>query len=148
MPSVGDLEPAAVFQTLDRRSLSLGSLRGKIVVLTFTSFTCPPCRALEPKLAEFAAGHRDVVFINVSIDKPENLGKLAALRRGGDPTVLVQDVYNVDRSKMAVWMFGNVATPTMFVIDRNGRFASQGNQDGTDGLKRLEFRIEWAKKHS
>ena len=143
---VGDPAPAVVFRTAGDAPVSLESLKGKIVVITFTSYNCPSCRTLEPKLAELAARDKDVVFLDVSVDKPEYLAKLVALRKKDDPIQLVQDPYNSDRSKMAVWKFGDVATPTMFVIDRKGRMASLLNQDGTSGLPRLEFRIDWARK--
>ena len=143
---VGSPAPAITFQTADGRSLTLESLKGKVVVLTFTGYNCPACRTLEPKLAELAAKDRDVVFLDVSVDSPEFFPKLAALKAKDDPIKLVQDPYNTDRSKMGVWKYGNVATPTMFVIDRKGRMASLANQECVDGLTRLQYRIEWAQK--
>ncbi|HTQ09388.1 MAG TPA: TlpA disulfide reductase family protein [Fimbriimonadaceae bacterium] len=143
---VGDPAPAVVFRTAEGKTLRLASLKGKIVVITFTSYHCSSCRTLEPKLTEVAARDKDVVFLDVSIDPPEDLAKLAALRPKDDPIQLVQDPYFADRTKMGVWAFGDVATPTMFVIDGNGRMASQLNQDGVEGLSRLQFRIDWARK--
>jgi thiol-disulfide isomerase/thioredoxin len=135
-----------VFRTLGGNDLSLASLKGRIVVVTFTSYHCFSCRLLDPKLEDLAVHNRDVVFLDVSVDSPADFSKLVQLRKKGDLTQLVRDIYSADRSKMAVWKFGNVATPTMFVIDKQGRMASAGNQDGTDGLSRIQFRIEWARK--
>jgi thiol-disulfide isomerase/thioredoxin len=53
------------------RSLSLKSLRGKVVVLHFWATWCPPCRAEFPEFAKFAATAvpgGDWVVVPVSID--------------------------------------------------------------------------------
>lgn len=42
---VGDRAPAFVVETLDDQTISLDNLRGKIVLLTFFSSSCPDCHA-------------------------------------------------------------------------------------------------------
>jgi peroxiredoxin len=132
-----------VFKSLAGRSLALKSLHGKIVVLTFTAYDCPPCRTLEPKLKAFAHQSHGVVFLVISGDKPAAFSKLKARWANESAVQLVHDPANSAAEK-----FGSVPTPTMFVIDRNGRLASKENHGGDDGMKRLAERIEWAKKRT
>ena len=57
-----DPEPAPLFEavgSLDGETLSLASLKGKVVVLDFWSSWCPPCRNEAPGLAEVYAEYRD-----------------------------------------------------------------------------------------
>lgn len=145
-PVVGDRAPDVEFRRQDGSALRLASLRGKIVVLEFTALDCPPCRELAPKLEALAAEQPDIVFLTISTDRPEATPRLLALRGKDAKTVFLQDAYDADRSKMAVWKFGNVAVPTMFVIGRDGTMASRLMQGGIDDLPRLKFRIEWARK--
>jgi thiol-disulfide isomerase/thioredoxin len=144
-PEVGKLAPNVAFVRQSGNPVRLSEFRGKVLVIEFSSFACPPCVELAPKLEKLAKVYRGriVVFLVVSTDPPENLAKMVALREPSDPTLLLQDVYNRDRSKMAVWQFGNVATPTMFVIDAAGKFASRRIEDGNP---HLEQRLEWALK--
>jgi len=146
LPVVGELAPDVMFRRADGSSLPLKSLRGRVVVIEFTALNCPPCRELAPKLEEFAAKHPEAVFLTIATDPPANLPRLTALRGKDARTELVQDSYDPDRSKMAVWKFGNVAVPTMFVIGPDGRMASRLIQQGVDGLSHVAERIAWAMK--
>lgn len=145
-PAVGDRAPDVVFYRASGEPLPLRSLRGKVVVLEFTSEHCPPCRLLEPKLEAFAAKRPDVVFLSVSVDSPGAFAKLAALRRKGARNELVQDRYFEDRSKMAVWRFGNPGTPAMFVVGRDQKMASRLMLQGAEDLPHLAERVRWARK--
>jgi len=146
LPAVGEIAPDVAFRRIDGSLLRLTSLKGHIVVIEFTALNCPPCRTLAPKLEEFADKYPEVTFLTIATDPPANLAKLVSLRGKGARTELVQDAYDPNRSKMAIWKFGNVAVPTMFVIGRDGRIASRPIQLGIDGLPRVADRIAWAMK--
>ncbi len=65
--------PAADFslKTIDGKTVTLGDLRGKVVVLNFWFIGCPVCRALKPHLNDFKtkfAGRDDIVFIAMTAD--------------------------------------------------------------------------------
>ncbi|RYG31703.1 hypothetical protein EON81_22295, partial [bacterium] len=92
------------------------ALRGKMVVIEFTAYRCSPCREFEPKLEGFARTLPKVVFLAVSTGPDDELSRLAALRPKDARTILLQDPYDKERSKMGVWKFGNVGTPTIFLI--------------------------------
>lgn len=114
-----------------------------MVVIEFTAYACPPCRVLAPKLEAFAKTFPNVVFLTVSTGPEGELAALTAMRGKNAPTTLLKDPYHEDRSKMAVWRFGNVGTPTMFLITSDGKIASQPMQGGDSDLAHLRSRINW-----
>lgn len=143
--AVGDVAPDVTFSRPDGAALRLSSLRGKIVVLEFTILVCPPCRALAPRLEALAEKEPEVVFLTVCTDAPDAAAELLRERPKGAKTVFVQDVRHDDRSKMAVWKFGNPGFPSLYVIGRDGRMASRLIMGEVDDLVRLKARIAWAK---
>lgn len=65
-------------RTLDGATVSLGELRGKVVVLNFWFIGCPVCRALKPKLNEFKTRFEkdgDVVFLALTADTEDAVEK-------------------------------------------------------------------------
>lgn len=146
VPAVGSSAPDVTFRRRDGTSLRLATLRGRMVVVEFTAYSCPPCRVLAPKLEEFARSEPDVVFLCVAVRSESELAELAALRAKDARTILLQDRYDKDRSKMGVWRFGNVGTPTMFLITPKGKIGSRALQLGSDDLPRLKSRIDWVRK--
>lgn len=143
MPQVLSPAPEVTFQRRDGTPFRLSSLRGKMVVLEFTAYRCSPCRALLPKLEAFARTLPNVVFLSVSTGPNEELPLLAALHPKGARSILLQDPYNEDRSKMEVWKFGNVGSPTLFLITPKGNVGSRPMQGGEGDLPRLRSRIAW-----
>lgn len=114
-----------------------------MVVVEFTAYACEPCLRLAPELEKLAASLSNVVFLTVSTGPESELSRLAALRGREAKTILLKDPFNEDRSKMQVWKFGNVGTPTMFVIAHDGRIGSQPMQNGVQDFSRLRSRIAW-----
>ena len=124
---VGSRVPVYTARTLDGRSVSLQSLRGKVVVLNVWATWCKPCRAEMPALErlqhKFGADGLEVVA--VSVDAP--LGTLApAGQRGGDVRAYVESLgltFMVlhDPQRSIEQLFLVQGLPTTFVIDRNGR---------------------------
>jgi len=144
---IGDTAPNISLHRHDGSTLKLSQLKCKVVVLEFTSLNCPSCRELDPKLEAFAAKYPDVVFLTISTDSPADSAKLLAIRPKNAKTVFVEDYYNKDRSKMGVWQYGNVGTPSLYVIGPSGQIASHLMQQGVDSLPHLAERIAWAKAH-
>ena len=104
------------------RSLSLASLKGKVVVLHFWATWCPPCRAEFPEFARFAAAARPEdpwVVVPVSIDdSPDPVGPYLAKLPERFP------VYWDEGGTLANAL--NVsAIPTTVILDRDGRVAQQ-----------------------
>jgi peroxiredoxin len=71
IPQEGMTAPNFSVRTLDGKTVRLGDLRGKVVVLTFWFIGCPTCRALKPQLNQFKTkftGQDDVVFLAMTGD--------------------------------------------------------------------------------
>ncbi len=71
IPQEGTRSPEFSVRTLDGKTASLESLKGKVVVLNFWFIACAYCRAMQPKLNDFKskfAGDEKVVFLAIAPD--------------------------------------------------------------------------------
>ncbi len=104
------------------KTLSLDSLKGKVVVLHFWATWCPPCRAEFPKFAQFAAATKPDdpwVVVPVSIDdSTEPVGPYLSKLPERFP------VYWDDGAALANALQVS-AVPTTVLLDKAGRVASQ-----------------------
>ena len=68
---VGDPTPAFNLQTLDGKTITSASLKGKVVVLDFWATWCGPCRKALPELKELLQKNtgKPLVLISVSADQ-------------------------------------------------------------------------------
>jgi thiol-disulfide isomerase/thioredoxin len=114
------VDPITV-KTLEGKDLSLGSLRGKVVIVNFWATWCPPCREEIPDLIALQSKYPDQLqVIGVSQDEaPASMvAKFASEHRMNYPVVM--DTPELER------MFTNIhALPTSYVIDREGRIAQR-----------------------
>lgn len=94
-PPPGPAGPPIEFNGPDGAPLTVGDLKGKVVVLNLWATWCPPCIAEMPTLAKLQAVYatQPLEVVAVSIDKPEALGKArrfigqhAPLKFYNDPT--------------------------------------------------------------
>ncbi len=77
---VGDAPPLPALTTLDGKRISPASLRGKVVVLSYFSTTCPFCMIEAPKLEKLYRNNADkliVIGIDVDVKDPEQKMKAA-----------------------------------------------------------------------
>lgn len=104
------------------KTLSLASLKGKVVVLHFWATWCPPCRAEFPKFAQFAAATRPDdpwVVVPVSIDdSTEPVGPYLSKLSERFP------VYWDDGGTLANSLQVS-AIPTTVLLDKHGKVAAQ-----------------------
>jgi thiol-disulfide isomerase/thioredoxin len=119
----GSPVPDFTLPRLGGGTVTLSSLRGKVVVIDFWATWCPPCRAEMPWLVEMAKRlqPKGVAFIAISEDDPPGqvplvtdfarqvpgLERFAAL---GDPQIEAR--YGVD------------SLPTLFIVDRQGQLVA------------------------
>ncbi len=121
-------QPAPAFQVkrLTGETVSLGDLKGKVVVLAFWGTWCPPCREELPGLVALADQNasRGVTLLAVNDMREDaepmaqfvarrmpNLGKYAA--EGNDA---ILEAYQVD------------TFPTLYVLDPRGQVVASVNQ--------------------
>jgi peroxiredoxin len=111
--------PDVRFTTLAGESLSMPALRGKVVLVNFWATSCIACLREMPKLIEthrkFAARGYDMVAVAMRHDDPAEVAAFAARR--ALPFKVAHDAGGEIAQR-----FGEVrATPTSFLIDRQGR---------------------------
>ena len=112
-----------------RGDLSLSELRGRPVLLVFSSPHCGPCNSLSPKLEEFRRAQPDVQVLMISRGEPgENRVKVKE-HRLTFPIVLQQQ-WEISR------LYAKFATPVAYLIDEAGLIAHDVAV-GVDAILRL-----------
>ena len=125
----GAKAPAFTVEMFDGQHVSLASLRGKVVLVTFWATWCPPCRAelsvAQSRLVEHFAG-KDFVFL--PINRGETREKVAAFREQTGYTFAM----GLDPEQKIYKLFASQYIPRNFLLDRNGRvvFTSAGYSEG------------------
>jgi thiol-disulfide isomerase/thioredoxin len=113
--------PNFALKGLNGATVTLDSLRGKVVLLNFWSKSCGPCLEEMPSLAELAQvvhDRSDVVVLAVSIDDgPEDVNPtLKTVLRGPPPfTVLFDPDAKIVQSEYGTHLF-----PETWLIDKKG----------------------------
>jgi thiol-disulfide isomerase/thioredoxin len=109
-------------QWLNSAPLTIGSLRGKVVLVNFWTFGCSNCVATLPHLVRLHAAYRDKGLVIVGVHTPEfpferATGSVqAALKRHGIEYPVAQD------NGFATWnAYGNRYWPAQYVLDKSGR---------------------------
>jgi peroxiredoxin len=142
--------PDFALQDLHGKTVSLESLRGKVVVLNFWSKTCGPCLEEMPDLAELTRvlhGRPDVAVVAVSVDDgPEDVRPTLQTVLHDEPPFTV--LFDPD-SKIVSGKYGTRLFPETWFIDKKGviRARFDGYKEWNDALV-VEFidslrRGEW-----
>lgn len=111
--------PAVSFTTLEGKSLSLETLKGQPVLVTFWATTCPGCIKEIPHLVELyqslAPRGLEIIAVAMEYDPEDQVREMARQKQFPYPVAL-------DRDGSAAAAFGGVKlTPTSFLIDPKGR---------------------------
>ena len=121
--------------------LSVGSLRGKVVLVDFWTYSCINCLRTLPHLKAWYATYRKDGFQIVGVHTPEFAFEhvasnvRAAIKRLGVDYPVVQD------NKYRTWTaYGNQYWPAEYLIDRSGEVRhiqfGEGDYDQTEGAIR------------
>jgi thiol-disulfide isomerase/thioredoxin len=120
------------FNTTGERPLTLASLRGRVVLVDFWTYTCINCIRTLPYLKAWDASYRHDGLTIVGVHTPEfsfehDAGNVqSAIDRFGLRYPVVQD------NDMGTWnAYGNEYWPADYLIDANGhvRYAAAGEGD-------------------
>lgn len=113
---VGEVAPEISGKDMNGKTVTLSSLRGKVVIVDFMASWCGPCKESLPTLNKLAKAHaKDLVVIAVSVDeKPENLKTF--LKK-----VPVSFSVVHDSGRSVASSYAPPKMPSSFVIDKKGK---------------------------
>jgi peroxiredoxin len=129
--------PNFSLKDLHGATVSLESLKGKVVVLNFWSKTCGPCLEEMPELADLTkilANRSDVAVVTVSSDDgPDDVKPTLQTVLHGEPPFAV--LFDPD-AKVISGKYGTHLFPETWVIDKTGviRARFDGARDWTNPL--------------
>jgi cytochrome c biogenesis protein CcmG/thiol:disulfide interchange protein DsbE len=116
-PLPGREAPDFVLPALETSdTVSLGSLRGRIVLVNFWASWCIPCRQEHPVLLEAAHSYagKDVTFLGITYnDAPEDSKRWLKELGQAFPSL-------VDKGARTAIDYGVAGVPETFIVDRNG----------------------------
>jgi peroxiredoxin len=117
---IGDPTPAFNLQTLDGKTVSIASYKGKVVLLDFWATWCGPCRKALPELKDLLQKNTGKPLVVISVSADEN-AKAAQefVRANGMTWPQALD----SQGKVAYGVFGIESLPSYVLIDAQGRIA-------------------------
>jgi cytochrome c biogenesis protein CcmG/thiol:disulfide interchange protein DsbE len=120
--TAGEPAPPLTLRRLDTTgTLSLASLRGKVVAINFWASWCGPCRDEAPLLEQTWRQNRTNGFILLGVDANDSSGEARKfMRKHGLTYPIVHDAHG---STLGHW--GVPGLPTTFVVDRQGRVVAK-----------------------
>jgi peroxiredoxin len=129
--------PAPEFRLprLEGCELALSVLRGRLVLLVFSSPHCGPCNTLAPKLERFHRKFPELEVVMVSQGELEE-NRVKVKEHGLTFPVVLQKQWEVSRD------YAYFATPVAYLIDEAGVIGADVAV-GVDGVVNLMAQIEW-----
>ena len=118
----GPSAPEFSLPDISGQKVVLSDYRGSVVLLDFWATWCGPCRATIPELVRLQEkyGESGLVILGLSLDDPRQVTDNALQDfkrdRGINYSILRAD----SKVVKAYFGTGNIAIPTLFVIDRKG----------------------------
>jgi peroxiredoxin len=139
LTKVGDASPKFSVQTLDGKTISPESLKGKIVLLNFFATWCGPCVAEMPHLQALSEKYRDKPVVVVSVAREQGVDEV---KKFVDEKKLTYTIA-VDPKREAYKLFATKYIPRNYVLDREGKIVFQSVGFDEDGMvKAIEKALE------
>jgi peroxiredoxin len=136
--SVGARAPAFNLRTLDGHSVTLASLRGRVVLLDFWASWCVPCRAEFPVLQRLSDRYSPQGLRVVGVTVDEDAGSARAfVQRARTHFVVLHDASHAVSDRYAP-----PSMPTTFLIDRRGVIRQINRGFQMEDADRLEHQIQ------
>jgi peroxiredoxin len=130
----GTVAPEFHLPRLGGGELALSDLRGKLVLLVFSSPNCGPCNALAPRLEKFHRKHPQLEMVMISKEDPESNREKAKEQELTFPVVL-QKKWEVSRD------YAFFGTPVGYLIDSAGVIIADA-AIGVDAVLELALRAK------
>jgi peroxiredoxin len=132
-PRVGALAPDFTLSDQSQRSLSLSSLKGKVVLLNFWATWCGPCQYEMPSLEALSQKfkNRGLVVLGVSLDEEG----WPPIREFLQKVPVTFPILN-DAEQKVTELYQTFRIPETYLIDREGRIADKivGPQDYNEDI--------------
>jgi len=138
------MAPANQFMGPDGHTYSLGSFKGKVLLVNFWATWCAPCRHEMPDLNNLQAtlGGADFEVVTINVDRGDgNLADKFMKEVGADQLT----VYRESLNRMA-GAYQVIAMPTTFLIDRDGYILGKALGAAEWNSPEAHALIDWALK--
>lgn len=142
MLSAGNPAPDFALVDMKGKSISLSSLKGKVVFLDFWATWCKPCIAEMPnthKLMEKFKDRTDVVFVNVNVDDNMERWKNFVNKEKMEGTNLHADKKQSDDLHKS---FNFDGIPHFVLIDKQGNLIDVNSENGEAAEKNIREAIK------
>ncbi len=134
--------PAATWQTMAGETLSLESLRGKVVLVDFWATWCKPCIKTMPELEAIYRDYEKLGLevVGVSVDQGDDREK--KVKKFLDKKPVAYPIV-IDTDEAASWeAFHVAALPTLYLIDRDGKIMERWT--GVVDMKKVRESVDRA----
>jgi peroxiredoxin len=112
------IAPEVTFTTIEGKKISMASLKGKVVLVSFWATDCPSCNKEMPDLINtynaYKSKNFEVIAVAMSYDPPAQVVNYVTQKHL--PFPVMHDGYGSISNS-----FGNIeATPTTYIFDKQG----------------------------
>lgn len=116
----GDASPTFSFKDINGKTVTLESLKGKMVYIDVWATWCPPCRAELPALKQLEEKYgKDIHFVSISCDQDKS--KWETMVKEKDLKGIQLHI-GTDRSFMQSYEISGI--PRFILLDENGKIIS------------------------
>jgi peroxiredoxin len=116
----GNVAPELTLNTPDGNTISLSSLKGKIVLVDFWASWCKPCRQENPEVVKLYNKYKNSGFEILGVSLDENKDKwVEAIKQDGLPWPHVSDLKGWQSA--AAQVYGIQSIPFTLLVDKEGK---------------------------